>query len=205
MRTRATRIPRQRPASRRRRRSPTRTGRTSVMDLHASGLCADGARPSRWWRSCADEQGRKDPEERDHEDREEARRPASPPRRPRPPRSMPKLVSITPTVNLIVFSGTRSSGLRTSTPTTATSNDRRRGACNRDANRPCAAAEADHDEHDLEPFEEDALERDRERVPVDPPRSAGRRHPRPPRALCAKRLVLVVERLVAARAQYRLT
>src|SRR5438034_10884976 len=32
----------------------------------------------------------------------------------------PKLVSITPTVYLIVFSGTRSSGLRTSTPTTAT-------------------------------------------------------------------------------------
>src|SRR6266516_2366830 len=33
---------------------------------------------------------------------------------------------------------------------------------------PLSAAERDHDEYDLEPFQQNALERDSERVPVEP-------------------------------------
>ncbi len=68
---------------------------------------------------------------------------------------------------------------------------------------PLGAAEADDDERDLEPFEQDALERNRERVPVEPGplvvRRGGSISP-----LREEDLFLVVQRLVAARSQDRL-
>ena len=116
---------------------------------------------------------------------------------------MPKVVSSRPTANLIAFSGTRSSGARTSTPR------RRRPRAppprrpTAEPKRPWAAPKRDDDEGDLEALEQDALERDRERVPVEPGRSA-RPAARGLLALLAEGLLLVVQRLVAARAQDRL-
>ena len=117
---------------------------------------------------------------------------------------VPKVVSITPTANFIVFSGTRGSGARTSTPTTATSNERDAGAERRERDAALRAAERQDDERDLEAFEQDALEREREAVPVEPGallvRGAARALPSPPRRSPSSSC----ERLVAARAQDRL-
>src|SRR5205814_9806912 len=65
------------------------------------------------------------------------------------------------------------------------------------------AAERDHDEDDLEPLQQDALEGDGERVPVEPGVFFGSRSSRL-LALPAKGLVLVVKRLVPTRAEDRL-
>ena len=120
---------------------------------------------------------------------------------PSPPQKQPKLVSIRPTANLSVFSGTRSSGPRTR-------RRRRRRPRPRPRRRPpraravLRAAEGEDDEGDLEALEQDALERDGERVPVDAARGVAR--PRLPLAARAEGRGLVVQGHVAGRAQDRL-
>ena len=91
---------------------------------------------------------------------------------------MPNELSITPTANFSVFSGTFASGARAATP-----DERRRGHASparrggqRDA--VLVGAEGEHDERDLETLEEHPLEGDREGVAVEP--DAWRR-PRAPR------------------------
>ena len=87
---------------------------------------------------------------------------------------MPNEVSITPTPNFTVFSGTRVSGSWTITAAIEHDDQRSRGADRRQADVALRATERHHDERDLEAFEEHALERDRERVPVvTGPRSGG--------------------------------
>ncbi len=97
------------------------------------------------------------------------------------PRRCPKELSITPTANFIVFSGTRASGARTAKPAAITTTDR--GARGRGGQPDVVVlgAERDDDQRDLEPLEQDPFERDREGVEVPP---AGRRRgPRaPPRS-----------------------
>src|SRR5437763_1302549 len=53
--------------------------------------------------------------------RSEASEPGQSPPAPSTDQKIPNVVSITPTANFIEFSGTRASGARTATPTTATS------------------------------------------------------------------------------------
>ena len=87
----------------------------------------------------ADEREGKKPEEGDDaEDREVAAGPTRHPH-PRRPRTSPKLVSRTPTANLIVFSGTRSSGARTTSPTAMTSTTAAAAAAAAQPSRPCVA------------------------------------------------------------------
>ena len=116
---------------------------------------------------------------------------------------IPNVVSITPTANFSVFSGTRSSGARTSDADDGDEHERDAGAERGEPDAALRAAEREDDERDLEPLEQHALEREREAVPVEA------------RALlvpCGARLRqlaredrrLVVQRLVAARAQDRL-
>ena len=115
---------------------------------------------------------------------------------------MPKVVSIAPTANFIVFSGTRERGARTSTPATTTKVAQARLPTPR--SEPAAvAAEADNDERHLETLEEHSFERERERVPVEAdallaPGKSG------PLELTREDRVLVMERLEATRAQDRL-
>ena len=59
---------------------------------------------------------------------------------------------------------------------------RSRGAGGGQARAALSAAERDHDEDHLESFEQDALERDRERVPVQSGALSSRAAPRPARA-----------------------
>ena len=81
--------------------------------------------------------------------------------------------------------------------------ERGRGSERGERDRALRAAEGEDDEHDLEPLEQHALEGEREAVPVDPGALDVRR------AACLRELaredrVLVVQRLVARRAQDRL-
>ena len=80
---------------------------------------------------------------------------------------VPKVVSITPTANFTVFSGTAASGARTSDA--GSRDDGERGGCagGRERNAPLRAAERQHDERHLEPFEQDALEGEHEPVEVE--------------------------------------
>ena len=122
---------------------------------------------------------------------------------PSAPQKQPKLVSSSPTANLIVFSGTRESGPLREDPGDDDDDERGRCAGDREPEVALRAAERDHDEDDLEPLEQHALERDGERVPVEAETSfvPGRRGLL---ALLAERLVLVVQILEAARAEDRL-
>ena len=118
---------------------------------------------------------------------------------------VPKVVSSRPTANLIVFSGTRARAARARAPR----RPRRRTSAAPAAGRgepetPLRAPERDHDEGDLEALEQHALERDREPVPVHPERARLFAAAAASLALRAKDLLLVVQRLVAARAQDRL-
>ena len=123
---------------------------------------------------------------------------------PSPAQKTPKLVRRSPTANLIVFSGTRSSGERTAIPTSRTSTTAVTAAAAARGVRPCDRPERDHDEYDLEPFEQYSLERDRERVPIHR-RPCGTRHAGCLLALGSERRTLVVQRLVAAGAKNRLS
>src|SRR4051812_2117236 len=58
---------------------------------------------------------------------------------PSPPQKIPKLVSMTPTANLSVFSGTRSSGPRTTKPATTTTTTALAAAAAASPSRPCVA------------------------------------------------------------------
>ena len=81
---------------------------------------------------------------------------------PSPTQNTPKLVNMTPTAVLIVFSGTSLSWRATMRPTTA-DEDGRCGRGERGQAEPVLGrAEADHDQHHLGALEEDALERHRE-------------------------------------------
>ena len=116
---------------------------------------------------------------------------------------IPNVVSITPTASLIVFSGTRASGARASAPTPATTTSAATAASAATPTLPCGRAERDHDERDLEPFEEHALEREGEAVRVDaaPALRAGVARGR---ELAGEDRGLVVEGFVAAGAEDRL-
>ena len=169
---------------RRRRRSPTpraRRGRASSC----------GSPSARWPRRAA--------QPPDHPERASATpgtitsSAASPPGHDAPapsaPQNIPNDVSITPTKNFIVFSGTRASGARTATPAEHDDRDRDGRGRGGEADVVLARPEREHDERDLEPFEQHALERDRERVAVEPrgrrglarAASVSRRTPRPRR------------------------
>jgi len=80
------------------------------------------------------------------------------------------------TANFIAFSGTRASGACTAMPVAATSTDGGRGAHRGERDRSLALPEGEDDERHLEPFEEDALEGERETICVE-----GRRAPCSPR------------------------
>ena len=122
---------------------------------------------------------------------------------PSPPQKMPKLVRSSPTANLMVFSGTRSSGDRTAIPATTTSATAAECGRGRECDPGLGCSKRDDDEHDLEPFEQHALECDGERVPVHPGRCPTT-HPGRLLALGSERGTLVVQRLVATRAEDRL-
>ena len=89
-------------------------------------------------------------------------------------------------------------------PDASDEHERRRRAGDRERERAFGAPEGDDDEDDLEPFEQHALERERERVPIEPGALDRRRGERR-RQLPAERGVLIVERLVAARPEDRLS
>ena len=99
---------------------------------------------------------------------------------------IPNEVSITPTPNFNVFSGTRVSGACTITPAINTTTSAAAAPSRGQPDVALRAAERHDDERDLEALEEHALERDGERVPVV--RAAARRaraaaRPRPRRSL----------------------
>ena len=123
---------------------------------------------------------------------------------PSPAQKTPKLVRRSPTANLIVFSGTRSSGERTAIPTRRTSTTAVDCGGRSQRSPALRRPERDHDEYDLEPFEQYSLERDRERVPIHR-RRCGTRHAGCLFALGSERRTLVVQRLVAAGAKNRLS
>ncbi len=108
-----------------------------------------------------------------------------------------------PTTNLSVFSGTRSSGPRTTKPADHDDHGCCRGRRDRQSEPPLGRAEGDDDEGDLEALEEHALEGDGERVPIHLPR-AGERDGAGLPALTRERLRFVVQRLVAGGAEDRL-
>ena len=116
---------------------------------------------------------------------------------------IPNVVSITPTANLSVFSGTRASGARTAIADHGNEHERAGGAGRGQRDRALRAAEGEHDEHDLESLEQHALERKREAVPVEAGALDLRGAARFGELLREER-VLVVQRLVAAGAQDRL-
>ena len=128
---------------------------------------------------------------------------------PSPTQKTPKLVNMTPTSVLMVFSGTSLSWRATSEADDA-HEDGRRGRGQRGQAEPVlGGAEADHDQHHLGALEEDALEGHREADAVAPARPVPAATP--PLALRAELghrlgedLVLVVQVLVAAGAQDRL-
>ena len=85
---------------------------------------------------------------------------------PSPLQKMPNAVSITPTPNFNVFSGTRVKRFVDDHGGDEHDDQRGRGADRRQPDVALGAPERHHDEGDLEPLEEHALERDGERVPV---------------------------------------
>ena len=72
-----------------------------------------------------------------------------------------------PTTNLIEFSGMRASGPADGDAHPRDEDERGRRPGSRKRNVPLIASEGDHDERDLEPFEQDAFESEREAVPVE--------------------------------------
>ena len=116
---------------------------------------------------------------------------------------IPKVVSITPTLNFMRFSGTRASGARTAKPTTCDEDEGGNGSGRGERDRALRATEREDDEHDLEPLEQHALEREDEAVPVE----AGPLDVRGALRvgeLAREDRVLVVQRLEAARTEDRL-
>ena len=103
---------------------------------------------------------------------------------------------------MIQFCGTRESGLCAARPGADDDDQGRPRPQHSKTQPPLGAPERDHDEDDLEALEQDSLERDGEPVPVQR-RSPVRSSRRGQVALPPKRLILVVQRLVAARAQDR--
>ena len=99
---------------------------------------------------------------------------------PSPTQNTPKLVSMTPTTVLMVFSGTSLSWRATTRPTTATSTTAAAGRQRGQAQAVLGGAEADHDQHDLGALEEDALEGHREADAVVPLRRGTAAPRRPP-------------------------
>ena len=87
---------------------------------------------------------------------------------PSPTQNTPKLVSMTPTTVLMVFSGTSLSWRATSDADDADEDDRRPGRQRGQAQAVLGGAEADHDQHDLGALEEDTLERHGESDAVAP-------------------------------------
>ncbi len=116
---------------------------------------------------------------------------------------IPNVVSITPTVNFMRFSGTRASGARTAKPTPATRTRAATRSGRGERDRALRAAEREDDEHDLEPLEQDALEREDEAVPVEAGALDVRRSLRVGE-LAREDRVLVVQRFEPARAEDRL-
>ena len=139
-----------------------RAARTQPAHAGLPTAGATGARRSHCTSPSATSSNARD----DDEQRGVATRPRSR-RRPRRPRRSPNEVSITPTENFIVFSGTRASGARTATPARTTTTHRDAGGHRGQADVVLAGAEREHDERDLEALEQHALERDRERVAVE--------------------------------------
>ena len=96
---------------------------------------------------------------------------ASPPGQSAPapsaPQKIPKEVSITPTLNFIAFSGTRASGARIATPIAATTSTAATAAAAARPHPVLVRAEGEGDEDHLEALQQNALERDRERVAVE--------------------------------------
>ena len=78
----------------------------------------------------------------------------------------PNDVSMMPTANFSVFSGTRVRGACTMTPATTTINRARTAASVGQTNVVLCTAEGDDYERHLEPLEEDTLECDRKPVPI---------------------------------------
>ncbi len=123
---------------------------------------------------------------------------------PSAPQNVPNAVSMIPTTNFSVFSGTRASGALIAKPANADDEHRRHGRDRRERDVLGVAAERQRDEDHLEAFEQHALERERERVGVghqaeSPGRGRFRR-----RQLLAVDRVLVVQVLVPAGPQDRL-
>ena len=115
---------------------------------------------------------------------------------------IPNVVSMTPTANFIVFSGTRERR-----PCEHT-NDRDQRHCGLLPRRPAGStpacsAERQDDERHLEPLQEHALEREGEAVPIEPG-ALVTRSGFGLRSSSREDRVLVVQRLEAARAQDRL-
>ena len=82
--------------------------------------------------------------------------------------NVPKLLSSRPTANLIAFSGHLRQRPVQGQPGRQDEHAADHGAERGEADRVRVAAERDHDEDDLEALEEDALEADDERRPVEP-------------------------------------
>ena len=95
------------------------------------------------------------------------RLPASSRRRPRRPRRCRRSVSITPTANFIVFSGTRASGASGGEPEGGHHEHGQAGGRRGQRDVVLVGAEGEHDERDLQALEQNAFERDRERVAVE--------------------------------------
>ncbi len=120
---------------------------------------------------------------------------------PSAPQNIPNDVSITPTPNFIAFSGTRERRVHEE----AGGDDDRMATAAAAAASPMLcwlAPNVSTMNDDLESFEQDALERDRERVAVESGDGAGR--PRGRRGLFLERFELVVERLEAGARKHRL-
>ena len=133
-----------------------------------------------------------------------ARRPirASPLRRPPSDQKIPNVVSITPTANFMRSPDPRER--RADGEADARDeHERASGAGRRERDRALRAAEREDDEHDLEPLQQHAFEREDEAVPVDA-RALDVRRTLGFGKLPREDRVLVVECLVAARAQDRL-
>ena len=122
---------------------------------------------------------------------------------PSAPQKQPKLVSSRPTANLIVFSGTRCSGPRASTPATTTTTSATTAPTIATSSRPCALPNVITMKTTSSPSSRTPLKAIVKEYQSSPARrSLARRLGLGPLAL--ERLVLVVQRLVAARAQDRL-